>query len=98
MLHKILRGFLISLTIFAVAAIAGCSRPLPDKGSPAELLYAHRCGSCHRPYNPHSMTAGMWQAQMQAMLGRIAESGQPPLTQAQQREIMDYLTRNAGKE
>jgi diheme cytochrome c len=85
----------IALAALALAA-AGCSRPLPEQGSAAERLYSERCGNCHRPYQPRSLTAAMWQAQLAAMRQKIAAAGQPPLTPAQDREILEYLQRNAG--
>jgi Dihaem cytochrome c len=85
------------LALVALAiAIAGCTRPLPEEGSVAERTYTERCGSCHRPYQPHSMTAAMWQAQMTVMRQKIAAAGQPPLTAEQERMILEYLQRNAG--
>jgi hypothetical protein len=86
-----------AIAIVAIAAaIAGCTRPLPEQGSVSERVYVDRCGSCHRPYQPHSMTATMWQAQVAAMREKIAAAGMPPLTPEQEREVLDYLRRNAG--
>lgn len=81
-----------------VLAVTGCHRPLPEPGSPAERLYAERCGNCHRPYQPRSLTAAMWQVQVAAMRRKIAAAGQPPLTPDQDREILEYLQRNAGSQ
>jgi Dihaem cytochrome c len=91
---NLFRGMLFALAI--IAGIAGCERPLPEKGSAVEQLYVERCGTCHRPYSPQSMTAAMWRVQMEAMRGRIAAAGDPPLTSEQRREILDYLQRNSG--
>jgi hypothetical protein len=44
------------------------------------------------------MTAPMWQVQVAAMQAKIIQANQPPLTAEQQRAILDYLERNAGKE
>lgn len=77
-------------------AAAGCTRPLPEPGSHAQRLYAQRCGNCHRPYQPHSLTNAMWRTQLTAMRQKIAAAGQPPLTPEQDREILQYLQRNAG--
>jgi Dihaem cytochrome c len=85
----------IAMVAIAVA-IAGCTRPLPEEGSVSERIYADRCGGCHRPYQPRSMTAAMWQAQVVAMREKIAAAGMPPLTPEQEREVLDYLRRNAG--
>jgi mono/diheme cytochrome c family protein len=77
-------------------ALGGCAKPLPELGSASEQLYAAKCGSCHRAYNPHSLTAPMWQVQMEAMQVKIAAVGQQPLTPEEQGEILAYLKRNAG--
>jgi hypothetical protein len=95
--RRALRGLaLIPGTIALAIVVAACAHPLPEQGSDAERVYADRCGSCHRPYQPHAMTAAMWQVQMQVMRQKIAAAGQPPLTPDQDRAILDYLTRNAG--
>ncbi|MGH7814600.1 MAG: hypothetical protein ACREQI_11450 [Candidatus Binataceae bacterium] len=89
-----------ALAVLAVLAIAGCkgAAPLPDANSPAARLYVSRCGQCHRLYNPHEMTAAMWQLQMAAMEGRIRDAGLPPLSDAEHATILTYLKRNAGTE
>lgn len=87
---------LAALQIFLL--LAGCQkpRPLPEQGTYAQQLYIERCGGCHRPFNPASMTAGMWEVQVKAMRSRIAQAGQPPLSPEQDSTILDYLKRNAG--
>jgi hypothetical protein len=70
---------------------------LPEGGSSAEQLYAGRCGGCHRPYLPSSMTAAMWEQQVEAMQLKMAQAGVAPLSDTERRAIMDYLERNAGK-
>ena len=79
--------------------LTACQQPkrLPEQGSYAQRLYAERCGACHRPYNPASMTAAMWEAQLQAMDAKILQAGQPPLSPAQHLTILDYLKRHAGR-
>jgi len=78
--------------------LTGCQRPkpLPEQGSYAQRLYAERCGACHRAYNPASMTAAMWEVQLEAMGAKIVQAGQPALSPAQQLTILHYLTRHAG--
>lgn len=88
------------LTLAAVAAAAGAlsgCRPLPQKGTAAEKLYASRCGDCHRPYNPRSLTAAMWAYQFPAMEARMRRAGLPPLSDDQRATILSYLTRNAER-
>ena len=77
-------------------AVTSCQRALPEPGSAAAKLYQERCGSCHRAYAPGSLTTTMWETQIVAMEPKIAEAGQPPLTAAEERAILDYLKRNAG--
>jgi mono/diheme cytochrome c family protein len=79
--------------------MSGCrgSKPLPEQGTYAEALYKQRCGSCHRPYAPASLTAAMWQVQVETMRSKMAQAGQPPLSKAEIVTILNYLQRNAGQ-
>ena len=85
--------YCVSVLMFA---LSGCAKPMPELGGASEQLYAAKCGSCHRAYNPHSRTAPMWQVQMETMQVKIAAAGQRPLTIEEQSEILTYLQRNAG--
>lgn len=77
---------------------AGCApKPLPESGTSAEQLYAGRCGGCHRPYLPSTMTSAMWAVQVETMQLKMQQAGVAPLTDAERRAILDYLERNAGK-
>src|SRR6516162_9381615 len=93
------RSLLASL-LFASLLLVSCqkSKPLPEQGTYAQQLYVERCGGCHRPYSPASMTAAMWEAQVEAMRVKIAQAGQPPLSPQQHLAILAYLKRNAGKQ
>jgi hypothetical protein len=93
----------IQRTVFAVAFIAvftsGCKpASLPDATSPGAQLYVNRCGNCHAPYNPHEMTASMWDTQVTMMEVKMQAAGQPPLTSDERDSILEYLKRNAGTE
>ena len=77
----------------------GCKRAaLPDATSPAAQLYVNRCGNCHVPYNPHEMTAAMWDTQVTMMEVKMQAAGQPALTSDERDAILQYLKRNAGNE
>jgi hypothetical protein len=79
-------------------SLAACkSRPLPEADTAAASVYVQHCSQCHRAYDPRSMTASMWQTQVDAMDQKIRAAGMEPLTSDERRIIMDYLTRNAGK-
>jgi hypothetical protein len=42
------------------------------------------------------MTAAMWSEQIVAMRDKIAQAGQPPMSEFEERQILGYLQRNAG--
>jgi Dihaem cytochrome c len=91
----------LAFTGFALSClIAGCQKPkpLPEQGSYSQQLYVERCGACHRPYNPGSMTAAMWDIQVEAMRAKMAQAGLPPLSPEQHHAILQYLERNAGSQ
>jgi hypothetical protein len=101
MVHEqvLLASSLLAFLSFTLL-FASCQKPkpLPEQGSYAQQLYVERCGACHRPYNPASMTAAMWEAQVEVMGPKIAQAGQPPLSPQQHMTILDYLKRNAGRQ
>ena len=90
--------FPFTCLLFTSLLLAGCqkSQPLPEQGTYVQQLYANRCGACHRPYSPASMTAAMWEVQVEAMRAKIAQAGQPPLSPDEHLTILDYLKRNSG--
>jgi len=89
-------AFILAL---AGLVISGCKRAsLPAAESPGAQLYANRCGNCHVPYNPHEMTASMWDTQVTMMEVKIQAAGMPALTSDERESILDYLKRNAGTE
>jgi mono/diheme cytochrome c family protein len=82
----------------ALLILAGCARkPLPEKGTLTEQLYAHRCGTCHRAYQPSTLTPAMWELQVDAMELKINAAGMPPLTPGDRQAILAYLERHASK-
>ena len=85
--------------VFVAPVIAGCPRAeLPEAQSGAARMYVSRCDKCHAVYNPHTLTAAMWQTQVDAMEVKIRAAGMEPLSSEQRRVILDYLTRNAGSD
>lgn len=83
--------------IFAAIVVSGCKRaPLPDGASPEAQLYVSKCGNCHTPYNPHELTAQMWDTQITMMEVKMQSAGLPPLTADDRQSILEYLKRNAG--
>ena len=84
---------------FLLVLVAGCKPPsTPDSTSPGAQVYVNRCGNCHAPYNPHEMTASMWDTQVTMMEVKIHQAGMPKLTSDERDAILEYLKRNAGTE
>jgi hypothetical protein len=87
-------------TLLAIAlalSLGGCKRnALPDPASPDAHVYVARCGQCHAPYNPRTMTADMWRAQVPMMEDKMRQAGLPALSDSEREQILDYLSANAG--
>ncbi len=79
-------------------ALEGCQGKLPQQDSYAGQLYMKRCGNCHQPYDPHSMTPAMWQVQVPMMEQKMQQAGMHPLSDEDRKTIMDYLQRNSGSQ
>src|SRR5271156_3605367 len=89
----------IALAMLAAVLVAGCKPAgLPDASSPAAQLYVSRCGNCHAPYDPHELTAAMWDTQITMMEVKMQTAGLPPLTPDDRASILEYLKSNAGTE
>lgn len=84
---------LVVLLVFS----SGCVEPLPEAESPAAMLYADRCGTCHRAHNPKLLTPKMWDVQLTRMQDQIARRGMRKVSPEDRVVILDYLTRHAVK-
>lgn len=95
-----LTGVLVALASIGIgSAIVGCKpASLPEAGSPGAQTYVNRCGQCHAPYNPHEMTASMWDTQVTMMEVKIHDAGMQPLSSDERETILEYLKRNSGTE
>ena len=89
-----------AVVLLGVAALlASCQRgKMPEEGGRAAQLYVRKCGQCHQPYNPSLMTATMWAVQVDRMQERMKQIGISPLTPDERKTILDYLSRNAGRQ
>jgi mono/diheme cytochrome c family protein len=85
----------MSAMILMLLAAAGCDRALPEPNTAAAQLYARRCGQCHRAYAPGSLSAAMWQVQVEMMEAKMHQYRVPPLSNQERDTILSYLTRNA---
>ena len=85
------------MTVFVAATMAACKpAPLPELDTRNAQTYVNRCGQCHAAFNPHELTASMWEMQVPMMEVKIQSAGLPPLTSDEREAILDYLKRNAG--
>ena len=68
---------------------------MPDADSPGAQLYQARCGTCHAPYEPRTLTAAMWEVQVERMRETMRRGGASPLTAEEQRMVLGYLRAHA---
>ncbi len=85
-----------ALAVAMMLTASGCNRPLPEENTASAQLYARRCGQCHRAYDPGSMSAAMWQIQVQMMEDKMRQFRVPPLSNQERDTILSYLDRNAA--
>ena len=85
----------VGLSVVFLLAI-GCSKALPDDGTPEAQLYRDRCGTCHSPVAPSSMPYATWEMILPRMEQRTRAAGQAPITPAERRTIESYLKKYAG--
>ncbi len=74
---------------------AGCTT-LPEADSAGAQTFARRCGECHRPYAPGSMTWPMWEYQLGRMRLLFTQLRRPWLSPEEEELVTDYLKRHAG--
>ena len=79
-----------------LALVAGCAPALPDPDAPGARVLRERCASCHRLYEPGSMTLAMWQVQLGRMHEEFARRSMPWLAPDEERALLDYLGAHAG--
>jgi hypothetical protein len=84
------------LVLAALATLlTACNPSLPEPSSPGAKLYETRCSECHRLYPPNVMTKATWELMVDRMQGEIRRRGFTPLTTAETKTILDYLSRHA---
>jgi len=80
-----------SVLALGAALAAGCAPALPDPESPGAELYRDRCGGCHRLYAPSTLTAAMWEMQIDRMQGEMTRRGARPLDTLERDTVLRYL-------
>lgn len=81
----------------ALALAVGCTPQLPDPQSAGAQIYQVRCSStCHRLYEPGSMTRAMWEMQIDRMQQEMVRRGVNPLTEQERHLIMSYLSAHSS--
>lgn len=74
----------------------GCSPSVPEADTPAARLYVNRCGGCHQLHAPGSLTAAMWDMQVERMQGELVRRGIPPLSKDERQTLLTYLHRHSA--
>jgi hypothetical protein len=86
-----------AIVITLAAAVFACSPDVPERETAAAQLYVSRCGGCHDVHSPASMTAAMWEMQVDRMQGELARKRIPPLSANERAIILDYLRRHSAR-
>lgn len=88
---------LLKILVFTVlAALAGCSTPLPEAGTADAALYVRECGGCHGVIAPGALRPAMWEFQVSRMDQIRRARGLAPMPAAAHQTVLQYLVRNAG--
>ena len=74
-----------------------CGPALPDPETAGARVLRARCVGCHRLYAPGSMTAEMWNVQLDRMRTEFARRSVPWLGAEEERALRDYLATHAGQ-
>ena len=77
--------------VLTAICVAACTPSLPDPQSAGAEVYAARCGSCHTVYAPGTLTAAMWDVQIERMQPIMRRRGVNPLTEQERYLITSYL-------
>jgi len=88
-----------ALGVALVLISAGCEeRPLPEADSPPAMLYAAKCGTCHKVRNPEVHTYTGWVKTIPIMEKRAVEMGMKHLlTEEEKAIILGYMKKHARR-
>ncbi len=86
---------LIGLLILSPFSCSRRMTSIPDMNSPHAQTYMRRCMSCHALPHPSRLDMKRWEKILDIMKKRIEERGQPPLTEEEERMIIEYLRKYA---
>jgi cytochrome c5 len=82
------------LKAHAVRAVPQASAPA--EGSAGASLYKEFCTQCHAQPDPKSHTRSEWPAVVNKMQANMKAMNKKAMTADQEKEILDYLVKNAG--
>ena len=81
----------VVLAVLVGTLLAACSTPLPDPQSAGGQIYQVRCSPCHALYTPTSLTAAMWEVQVDRMQKEMLRRAVNPLTEQERHLVLTYL-------
>jgi mono/diheme cytochrome c family protein len=85
----------IGVALLVLPLVAACSTPLPDPQSAGAQVYQVRCSGCHPLYAPRSLTAAMWEVQVDRMQQEMLRRAVNPLTEQERYLVLSYLKAHA---
>lgn len=70
---------------------------IPEMYSPSAQTYIRRCMSCHTLPHPSQFDIQRWIKIINVMKKRMEERNHPPLTEEEEKMILDYLKKYARR-
>jgi len=92
---RLRRRAVLVVVALALAVLGACSTPLPDPQSAGGQIYQVRCSGCHALYAPASLTAAMWEMQVERMQTVMLRAAVNPLTEQERFLVLSYLKAHA---
>ena len=94
------KGVVSLFSVFSFLILSFCSRkltPIPDMESPEAKVYITRCSGCHALPHPSRLDMVRWRKIIKVMKIRMQERGYPPMTEDEEKMILEYLRKYSRK-
>ena len=80
----------------AVLLFLALRAPVSHTQNADEKLFREKCSSCHALPDPQSLNGRQWQAVLQTMQKRMSEAGRPPLSDAEFKKVLCFVSENTA--
>jgi cytochrome c2 len=91
------RPVLAALSIGVILGAAACMETfdVPEAETADGKAFLRRCSLCHALPDPTRMHYAQWQKVVERMAMNVRAQNVPPMSDAEQEQILNYLERNA---